>query len=97
MSTGCMDNDGVPLSAYPLPKVVLQCLRCNRRGRFDKAALIARTGRQEPLPSLRLKLAAGLGCDLARVAPDGSHRPGLVQCGAYYPDLLVKTARSVRQ
>jgi hypothetical protein len=76
-----MDDDGVPLSAYPLPKVVLQCLRCNRCGRFDKAALIARTGGHEPLPSLRLKLA-GLGCDLARVAPDGS--------------FLAKTARSVR-
>ena len=55
-----MTDGAVPLSDYPSPKVILKCERCDRRGRFDTAALIGRVGGAEVLPTLRLKLAAGL-------------------------------------
>ena len=56
-----MSNGAVPLSAYPSPKVVLACRRCDRAGRFEKAGLIERAGADAALPTLRLRLAAGLG------------------------------------
>ena|SRR5215207_9501653 len=77
----------VPLSAYPAPKVLLKCSRCDRSGRFDKSALIDRTGPDEALPTLRLKLAAGLGCALAKATMEAQFLPGFEQCGAHYPEL----------
>lgn len=85
-----MSDGAVPLSAYPSPKVIVRCRRCDRTGRFGKAALIERVGAAETIPTLRLKLAAGLGCELARAALDGDHQPGFEQCGAHYPDLLAR-------
>jgi hypothetical protein len=41
------------------------------------------------LPTLRLRLAAGLGCELARTTLAGDHLPGFEQCGAHYPELLL--------
>jgi hypothetical protein len=84
-----MSHGAVSLSSYPSPKVVLKCERCELGGRFDKAALIGRVGGAEALPTLRLKLAAGLGCELARARLAGDHLPGFTQCGAHYPELLI--------
>ena len=82
-----MSTGAVPLSDYPSPKVVLKCTRCDRAGRFDKATLIERVGPDEPLPMLRLKLAAGLGCALAKANMEDEHQPGSQQCGMHYPEL----------
>jgi hypothetical protein len=69
-----------------LKKVVLTC-DCGRGGRYDKSALIERTSPDEPGPTLRLKIAAGLGCEAARAILDRTS--GLGQsCRIYYPDLL---------
>jgi len=67
---------------------------CDRSGRFDKAELIERASADEPLPTLRLKLAAGLGCVLARASLDGDFQPGFEQCGAHYPELLLARYRA---
>ena len=48
-----MSSGAVLLSDYPSPKVLLRCSRCDRMGRFDKAALIERAGPDEALPTLR--------------------------------------------
>jgi hypothetical protein len=58
--------------------------------RPDKAGLIERVGRDEGLPSLRLRLAEGLGCELARAALRATSRPGMEQCGVHYPELLTR-------
>jgi hypothetical protein len=85
-----MSNGALPLSAYPSPTVILKCRRCDREGRFEKAALTERVSPDEALPTLRLKLAAGLGCELARASLDGDFQPGFEQCGAHYPELLIR-------
>ena len=85
-----MSDGAVPLSAYASPKVLLRCRSCDRRGRIDKAALIERAGGDSPLPTLRLKFVAGLGCELARATKNGEHLPGFAQCGADYPELLLR-------
>ena len=83
-----MPRDGaVLLSEYPADKVRVTCRRCGREGRYDKAALVNRSGRGEKLPDLRLKLAAGMGCDLAVKALAGEAVPGLEQCQMIFPDL----------
>ena len=56
-------------------------------GRFTKQELVQRSGRGEKLPVLRLKLAAGMGCDLAAKTLAGETVPGLEQCQMIYPDL----------
>ena len=86
-----MANGAVPISAYPFAKVVLTC-DCGRGGRYDKSALIERTSPDEPGPTLRLKIPAGLGCEAARAILEG--RSGLGQaCRIYYPDLLSHPSR----
>jgi hypothetical protein len=82
-----MSEGAVPLSAYPFPKVILACRRCERRARFDKAALIERVGADASLPELRLKLAGAMGCGLAKMQA-AEFRPGYEQCGAQFPELL---------
>ncbi len=81
-----MNNGALSLSDYPTPKVVLACRRCDRRGRFDKAALIERAGPDEALPTLRLRLAEGLGCEISGASLQGDVQPGFEQCGAHYPE-----------
>ncbi len=85
-----MSDGAVLLSAYAFPNVILRCGRCDREGRFDKAALIERAGPDAALPALRLKLAAGLGCELALAALANEYVPGFEQCGAHYPDLAAR-------
>ena len=83
-----MNNGALSLSDYPTEKVIIECRRCDKRGRFDKAALIERVGPDEALPTLRLRLAAGLGCDVAKATIEGGFQ--VAQCGAHYPELLIK-------
>jgi hypothetical protein len=87
-----MGNGALPISAYPYSKVVLTC-ECGRGGRYDKVALINRTSPDEPGPTLRLKIAAGLGCDAARAILDGTSDLGQ-SCRIYYPDLLAPRGES---
>ena len=93
-SEGCasggwaVSNGAVPISAYLFAKVVLTC-DCGRAGRYDKSALIERTSPDEPGPTLRLKIAAGLGCEAARAILDGTSERGQA-CRIYYPDLVGK-------
>ena len=83
-----MSNGALSLSDYPTEKVVIDCRRCDKRGHFDKAALIEHVGPDEALPTLRLRLAAGLGCPVAQATTEGGFQ--VAQCGAHYPELLIK-------
>jgi len=83
-----MSNGALSLFDYPTEKVIIECRRCEKRGRFDKAALIERVGPDEALPTLRLRLAAGLGCPVAQATTEGGFQ--VAQCGAHYLELLIK-------
>ncbi len=83
MSTGT-----VPLHRYPGLKVRLACRSCPRKGQFRKATLMQRVGPNESLVTLRLKIAQGWGCEIAKALMAGEHRAGAVQCGVHYPELV---------
>ena len=82
-----MSNSAVPLHRYPASRVLLACRTCSHKGQYAKAALIERVGRDESLVTLRLKIADGWGCTIARAMMAGEHRPGATQCDASYPQL----------
>jgi len=67
------------LVQYPGEFVVLACERCERRGRYVKARLVAEYGPDIGLPTLRHRLAR----DCPRVKSPTDN----VGCGAVYPEL----------
>jgi hypothetical protein len=50
--------------------------------------LIERVGPNESLVTLRLKIAEGWGCEIAKALMAGETRPGAAQCGVHYPELI---------
>jgi hypothetical protein len=74
-----MPSGAVTLADYPGDVIVLACEKCERRGRYSKARLVAEHGPNIKLPDLRHRLAAG--------CPRVKNPTGNVGCGAIYPDL----------
>ena len=83
-----MSAGTVPLHRYLGLKVRLACRTCPRKGQFGKATLIERVGPNESLVTLRLKIAEGWGCEIAKALMAGETRPGAAQCGVHYPELI---------
>jgi hypothetical protein len=83
-----MSDGAVHLHRYPGKKVHVTCSSCQRSGRFSKLALILRVGAKAPLPELRLRIAEGLGCEIAAKTRAGEWLPGGVVCGMHFPDLV---------
>jgi hypothetical protein len=82
-----MTTGAIPLSRYPASRVLLACRTCPRKGQYSKAALIERCSPNESLVVLRLRVAAGWGCPVAKSTLAGAQLPGADLCGAYYPQL----------
>lgn len=82
-----MSDGAVLLRDYPFPKINMACDRCERKARYDKAALIEKVGGDARLPSLRLQIAAKWGCEIAHKQLSEEYLPGFERCGAIYPDL----------
>jgi hypothetical protein len=72
-----MPNGSLALSEYPAPMMRLACRRCERRGRYRVARLVAEHGADVALPDLRHVLA--VGCPLV------GHRS--TPCAIYFVDL----------
>jgi hypothetical protein len=72
-----MPNGSLALSEYPVPMMRLACRRCERRGRYRVARLVAEHGADVALPDLRHALAVGCSQVGHRSTP----------CGIYYADL----------
>jgi hypothetical protein len=72
-----MPFGSLSLAEYPTPTMRLACQRCDRRGRYRVARLIAEHGADTPLPDLRHKLAVAYPLIGHRATP----------CGIYYVDL----------
>ncbi len=94
---GLMSNGTVPLHRYPASRVLLACRTCPYKGQYAKAALIERVGPDESLVILRLKIADGWGCTIARATIAGERVPGAAQRGAYYPQSSVKNSQGFEQ
>ena len=60
--------------------VRLACTKCERRGQYRKATLIARYGPDKNMVDLRLELAAG--------CPKIEANKVMDLCGVYYPDRI---------
>jgi hypothetical protein len=75
-----MPSGALTLAEYPSEVIVLACERCDRRGQFRKAWLVAEYGADIGLPELRLRLADD--CPLSIKPVDN------VGCGAIYPELV---------
>lgn len=72
-----MRQGSLPLADYPADLVRLACARCDRRGQYRKARLIADHGAEIALPDLRHRLAA---CPRHGALGDA--------CGVHFPDLV---------
>ena len=70
-----MSNGALSLSDYPTAKVIIECRRCDKRGRFDKAALIEtrRTGRSSPDATPASRRRSRMRCGKSH---DGGRVPG---------------------
>tara|TARA_B100002003_G_scaffold214127_1_gene212213 strand:+ start:26 stop:244 length:219 start_codon:yes stop_codon:yes gene_type:complete len=71
MATGSLN-----LTEYPGDMVVVACDRCGRRGRLNKARLIASHGRDAALPDILREIAdcakaSGFGNDLCGAKYEG--------------------------
>jgi hypothetical protein len=75
-----MPTGAVPLIDYPAETVALACSKCERRGRYRKASLVAIHGAEIGLPDLRMRLAGD--CPRAR------HAVGSDLCGVRYTNLI---------
>jgi hypothetical protein len=61
--------------------------RCGRKALYRKAKLVKRAGFNALLPTVRLKIAKRVGCEIAGQNLAGP-APGLEQCQISYPDLV---------
>src|SRR3954447_22692051 len=77
------------LADYPHEDVRLQC-RCGCKALYRKAELAKRVGLDALLPTLLLKIARRVGCEIAAQTLAGNKVPGAEQCQLHYPDLTVK-------
>ena len=75
-----MTSGAVTLADYPGDMVVLACAKCDRRGRYRKASLVAIHGAKIGLPDLLGRVAAD--------CPKQRDELGNDRCGAHYPELV---------
>ncbi len=81
------NNGALTLGDYPLEDVRMRCERCGREAVYAKAELCKRAGLDAVLPTLRLKIAKRVGCELAAQNLAGP-APGMEQCQMGFPDLV---------
>jgi hypothetical protein len=78
-----MPTGSINLADFPNDMVRVGCQKCERRGQYRKATLLARYAPMTAMPDLLSLLATGC----PRVTKFGNDR-----CGAYYRDLAAKNA-----
>jgi hypothetical protein len=89
-------RDGaVTLGEYPIEDVRFEC-RCGRNALYRRAELTKRAGADAALPTLRLKVAKRVGCEIA-VKNLAGPAPGYEQCQMSYPDLARLDAEAGRR
>lgn len=74
------------LRHYPLDKMFIRCIKCGHEGRFDKAALIDKLGRDHPVWSAVDRLTKDWECSQPDVFKNEALRPSAQYCRPSLPE-----------
>jgi hypothetical protein len=74
------------LRHYPLPKLVVECIKCTRQGRFDKAQLIEKLGETYPVYQAVDRLTKDWKCDKPDAMPAYALHPRAMYCLPHLPE-----------
>jgi hypothetical protein len=73
-----MSRGALTVATYPFDTVLIRCMPCGREGRYQRASLMHRFGRDTAMPDVLCAITEGC----PRNAPFATER-----CKAIYPDL----------
>jgi hypothetical protein len=74
------------LRHYPLPKLVVECIKCGRKSRFDKAQLIEKLGETYPVHQAKDRLTENWECTKSDAMPACALHPRAMYCLPYLPE-----------
>jgi hypothetical protein len=76
------------LRHYPLPKLVAECIKCGRKGRFDLAQLIEKLRATYPVHQAKDRLTKDWMCDKPDRMPGYALHPRAMYCLSHLPEWL---------
>jgi hypothetical protein len=91
--TGARYDRTFQLRQYPLPKLVVECIKCNRKGRFDKARLIEKLGETYPVDQAVDRLTRHWECDKPDALPGYALHPRAMYCLPHLPEWQERVGR----
>jgi hypothetical protein len=74
------------LRYYTLPKLVVECIKCKRQGRFDKAQLIEKLGDTYPVYQAVNRLTQNWVCEKPNAMPAYALHPRAMYCYPHLPE-----------
>ncbi|MPR12357.1 hypothetical protein [Microvirga tunisiensis] len=74
------------LRHYPRPQVLVECTKCKRQGRFDKAQLIEELGGTYPLFQAVNEVTQDWKCEKFNAMPAYAQHPRAMECFRYLPE-----------
>jgi hypothetical protein len=74
------------LRHYPLPKLVVECIKCKRKGRFDVPQLIEKLGETYPVYQAVDRLTQNWECDKPNAMPVYALHPRAMYCLPHLPE-----------
>jgi hypothetical protein len=81
------------LRHYPLPKLVVECIKCKRQGRFDKAQLIEKLGETYPVHQPIDRLTGAWECEKPDRIKAYALRPNAMYCLPHLPEWQERLSR----
>jgi hypothetical protein len=81
------------LRHYPLPKLAVECIKCGRKGRFDKAQLIEKLGETYPVYQAVDRLTQDWECDKPNAMPAYALHPKAMYCLPHLPEWHERVSR----
>jgi hypothetical protein len=81
------------LRHYPLPKLVVECLKCKRQGRFDKGQLIGKLGETYPVHQAVDRLTKDWECEKPDRIPAYALPPRAMYCLPHLPEWQERVER----
>jgi len=81
------------LRHYPLPKLVIECIKCRRTGRFDVAQLIEKLGETYPVYQAVDRLTRDWECEKPGAIPAYKLHPKAMYCLPHLPEWHERVGR----
>jgi len=81
------------LRHYPLPKLVVECIKCKRRGRFDKIQMIEKLGETYPAFQAVDRLTRDWECEKPDAIPAYKSHPKAMYCLPRLPEWQERVER----